>query len=120
MKTFRAIVKEAFVNTVRKAEKPDDYPAVLATELREILRLNGYAIHAADGRCVRIPPSGMDLGRPMTEGEMRAAGILPAENGTAGEPESPPAAEGDHGSGDPGSTGDRTVSVATAEGVHDA
>lgn len=112
MKTFRAIVKEAFVNTVRKSDRPDDYPAILAAELRELLRLNGYAIHAADGRCVRIPPSGMDLGRPMTEGEMIAAGIVPAESGTGAEPESPTPAEGDP---DHGSTGDRTVS-AVAEG----
>lgn len=112
MKTFRAIVKEAFVNTVRKSDRPDDYPAILAGELRDLLRLNGYAIHAADGRCVRIPPSGTDLGRPMSPEEMIAVGLVAAENGTGAEPESPTPAEGDP---DHGSTSDRTVS-AIAEG----
>lgn len=107
--SFRAVVKEAFVATVKKAEKPDEYPAVLAEELRGILRREGYAIHASDG-CVRLPPKARELGRPMTEAELAAVGLR-LENGTAGEPESPPAGK-EIGMTDPA---DRTAS-ATKKG----
>jgi hypothetical protein len=111
VKTFRAIVKEAFVNTVRKSDDPNAYPAVLAEELRELFRANGYAVHA-EGGCTRIPSSVRELGRPMEEWEMRAVGILP-ETGTGDASEETPPAEGDPGHG---STEDRTVSAVAKEG----
>lgn len=73
--TVRGVVKEAFVATLRKSENPKEYAGILAAELQEILRREGYAIHAV-GACVRIPPSLRgELGRPMTREEMIAVGL---------------------------------------------
>lgn len=73
--TFRQVVREAFLATVKKVEKIDEYPSVLAGELREILRREGYSIHRS-GECVHPRgPKPSEIGRPMTPEE--AAVLLP-------------------------------------------
>lgn len=52
----------------------------LAIALQTHLHLAGFAIHASDGRCVRIP--GEPPGRPMTEDELKAVGIISVEPST--------------------------------------
>lgn len=81
--TFRAVVKEAFVATVKKAGKPDDYPGILAVELRELLRREGYSIHRR-GECIH--PRGEDarLGREMTPEEREQFGFAREVHGDEG------------------------------------
>lgn len=74
--TFRAVVLEAFVATVKESEKPEDYPGILALRLRDILRREGYSIHRA-GECIH--PRGKVEGRPMTTDEMVLVGLITPE-----------------------------------------
>lgn len=92
--SFRGIVREAFVNVLRHAEDPKEYPDRLAEEIRALMRRDGYAVHALD-RCVSLPPWARNPGRPMTDYEARLVGLMPVETGTGAEPESPTPAEGD-------------------------
>lgn len=74
--TFRAVVQEAFVETLRASEKPAEYPGILAHKLRDILRREGYSIHRA-GECIH--PRGKVEGREMTTAEMVAVGLITPE-----------------------------------------
>ena len=67
-------VREAFGLRERPADQAfDDLAIALGSRLHEA----GYAIHANDGRCVRL--AGPLPGRPMTTEELRMVGLAGAE-----------------------------------------
>jgi len=76
--TFRQVVQEAFVSTVKRVEKLDDYPSVLADELRAILKREGYSIHRS-GECIH-PRGPREYGRPMTQEERIRLGVMEPED----------------------------------------
>lgn len=83
--TFRELVRDAFTNTLRKSEKPDEYPEILAEELRGLFRLNGYEVHAL-GSCVRPKfkrGESNEFGREMTRDETIALGLEVVGDGLA-------------------------------------
>ena len=83
------LVREAFHDVLKTAETPEEIDRDLPDAIRRRFRDHGYAVHDA-ARCVRVPdpPSG----RPMTEGEGIATGVIEPRK-----EEKPRTEEGMHG-----------------------
>jgi hypothetical protein len=76
--TFRTVVKQALAQALKKAgDDVKALPDLLAVELRAHFRRHGYVVKAT--------AEALELGRPMTEDEQRAVGLIPLDGDVPGE-----------------------------------
>lgn len=77
-RNWREVVREAFLESLKDAARPEDIVDELPEALHRALRYYGYAIHKSD-LCIRLPWEIGEMGRLMTPEEMEKLGLEPKE-----------------------------------------